>query len=128
MQAGLDAVWPLTPELFRAHAVESRLAADGVAVDPSQLRDEFVAVVEQVLEAARLRHPADGGGEAGGDIAERSDDPGLNGVDRAGRGGDAEASGLQPGGGGRDGVHGEELVAILDEMQGLARAMPGSTW
>jgi ring-1,2-phenylacetyl-CoA epoxidase subunit PaaC len=29
---------------------------------------------------------------------------------------------------GRDGMHSDELVAILDEMQGLARSMPGSTW
>jgi len=102
MQAGIDAVWPLTAELFRAHAVESRLAAGGVAVDPSPLRDEFVAVIEQVREAATLRQP----------------------------GGGVDTSGLEPveAGGGRDGVHGPELVAILDEMQGLARAMPGSTW
>lgn len=100
MQAGLDAVWPLTAELFRPHAIESRLAAAGVAVDSSRLRDEFVAVVEQVQEAATLRHPADGG----------VDTSGLESV------------------GGRDGVHGEKLVAILEEMQGLARAMPGSTW
>ncbi|GAA0529984.1 phenylacetate-CoA oxygenase subunit PaaC [Paractinoplanes ferrugineus] len=35
---------------------------------------------------------------------------------------------LQEGTGGRDGVHGPELVEILTEMQELARANPGGVW
>jgi ring-1,2-phenylacetyl-CoA epoxidase subunit PaaC len=58
MQAAVDAVWPLTGELFRAHEIESRLAAAGVAVDPAQVRGEFTGVLDQVLEAGTLRHPA----------------------------------------------------------------------
>jgi ring-1,2-phenylacetyl-CoA epoxidase subunit PaaC len=130
MQAGLDAVWPLTAELFRPHVIESRLAAAGVAVDPSQLRDEFVAVVEQVLEAATLRHPADHGRDTGaGGSGAGGAGAGGAGAGGAGTGG-AGTGGLEAAGagGGRDGAHGAELVAILDEMQGLARAMPGSTW
>jgi ring-1,2-phenylacetyl-CoA epoxidase subunit PaaC len=97
MQVALDAVWPLTAELFETHEIESRVAAAGVGVDPSELRDEFEAVFEQVLAAAKLRAATKVGGSA-------------------------------VSGGGRDGVHGPELVAILGEMQELARAMPGSTW
>jgi ring-1,2-phenylacetyl-CoA epoxidase subunit PaaC len=94
MQAGLEAVWPLTAGLFEPHEIESRLAAVGVAVDPREPKAEFEAVVDQVLAAATLQQPALGGGAPGG----------------------------------RDGVHGKELVAILEEMQGLARGLPGSTW
>lgn len=94
MQAGLDAIWPLTGELFRTHEIESRLAGVGLAVDPGELRAEFDAVVAQVLAAATLRQPASPAALADG----------------------------------RDGQHGDEVVAILDEMQGLARSLPGSTW
>jgi ring-1,2-phenylacetyl-CoA epoxidase subunit PaaC len=38
------------------------------------------------------------------------------------------AAGPAPGRPGRDGGHGPELAGILDEMQELARAMPGSVW
>ena len=54
MQHAMDAVRPLTGELFRPHAVEQRLAAAGVAVDPVQLRPEFDDVLAQVLTAATL--------------------------------------------------------------------------
>lgn len=38
-------------------------------------------------------------------------------------------AGARPGvGGGRDGVHSEELDALLAEMQSVARAHPGATW
>jgi ring-1,2-phenylacetyl-CoA epoxidase subunit PaaC len=69
MQAGLDAVWLLTGELFRPHEVEARLAAAGVGVDPAELRAEFDAVLAQVLAASTLNPPAtaagDGAGRAG---------------------------------------------------------------
>jgi ring-1,2-phenylacetyl-CoA epoxidase subunit PaaC len=109
MQAALDAVWPLTDELFRPHETELGLVAVGVAVDPSELRDEFAAVFEQVVAAATVRKPTSPAGAGSSSGA-----PGAEAADRAGTG--------------RDGVHGPELVAILEEMQGLARAMPGSTW
>ncbi|GLW11804.1 phenylacetate-CoA oxygenase subunit PaaI [Microtetraspora sp. NBRC 13810] len=57
MAAGLAAVWPLTGELFAAHEVETRLVAAGVAVDPAGLREEFGAVLRQVLAAATLDAP-----------------------------------------------------------------------
>lgn len=96
MQAAIDAVWPLTGELFAPHPTELRLAEQGVAVDPSELRDEFDGVLTEVLRVATLGRPTVPAGPA----------PGR----------------------GRDGVHGDELTEILDEMQGLARATPGGAW
>ncbi|MEV4704400.1 1,2-phenylacetyl-CoA epoxidase subunit PaaC [Actinoplanes sp. NPDC049316] len=55
MQAAVDAVLPLTAELFAVSDVEHRLAGLGVAVDPSTLREEVDAVWGQVLQAATLR-------------------------------------------------------------------------
>jgi len=101
MQRAADAVTPLLLELFQPHPIESTLAAAGVAVDPSTLRAEFDAVWAQVLEAATLR-PATGG----------------TGLD--------DVSG--PRDGGRDGVHSPALGPILQEMQGLARSLPGGVW
>jgi ring-1,2-phenylacetyl-CoA epoxidase subunit PaaC len=55
MQAGLDAVWPLTGELFTPHPVEAALP--GVAADVAALRAEFDAAVDAVLAEATLRKP-----------------------------------------------------------------------
>ncbi|HEY2316082.1 MAG TPA: 1,2-phenylacetyl-CoA epoxidase subunit PaaC [Streptosporangiaceae bacterium] len=98
VQAGLAAVAPLAPELFELSAAERRLAAAGVAVDPADLRDEFEAVVGQVLAEAELDWP-----EAAG----------LAGV---------------AGQAGRAGVHTEAMGFLLAELQSVARAMPGATW
>ncbi len=98
MAAGLAAVAPLVPELFEPSAVERRLAAAGVAVDPAGVRAEFDAVLAEVLAGAGLDWP---------------DAPGLATV--AGRAG-------------REGVHTEALGYLLAEMQSVARAMPGATW
>jgi ring-1,2-phenylacetyl-CoA epoxidase subunit PaaC len=66
MQDGVAAVWPQVGELFRSHPVEERLAAAGVGVDPSSLREEFDTVVAQVLEKATLTLPAEAAGEIAG--------------------------------------------------------------
>src|SRR5215475_5493211 len=55
MQAGLDAVWPLTGELFAPHPVEAALP--GVAADVAALRPEFDAAIDAVLAEATLRKP-----------------------------------------------------------------------
>jgi ring-1,2-phenylacetyl-CoA epoxidase subunit PaaC len=57
-QAGADAVWPLLGEVFVATDLERRLTEAGVAVDPSEVRDEVVDVLTRVLEQATLRVPA----------------------------------------------------------------------
>jgi ring-1,2-phenylacetyl-CoA epoxidase subunit PaaC len=98
MAAGLAAVAPLVPELFEPTAVEQRLAAARVAVDPARLRPEYDAVVARVLAEATLDMP---------------DGPAL-----------ARVSGQA----GRDGVHTEVMGYLLAELQSVARAMPGATW
>ena len=69
MQAAVDAVLPLTAELYATHEIERRLSGAGVAVDPSTLRGEVDAVWEQVLRVATLHPvpvPASGEGRDGG--------------------------------------------------------------
>ncbi|GIM94004.1 1,2-phenylacetyl-CoA epoxidase subunit PaaC [Paractinoplanes toevensis] len=96
MRAAVDAVEPPAGELFEPHEVELRLAAAGVAVDPSALREEYDGVLAEVHRVATLPPPPP-----------------------------FEAATV---GAGRDGVHGPELVEILNEMQELARAVPGGVW
>jgi ring-1,2-phenylacetyl-CoA epoxidase subunit PaaC len=98
MAAGLEAVAPLVFELFEPTAVERRLAAAEVAVDPAELRTEYDAVLARVLAEATLDAP---------------DRPAL-----------ARVSGLA----GRDGVHTEVMGYLLAELQSVARAMPRATW
>jgi ring-1,2-phenylacetyl-CoA epoxidase subunit PaaC len=105
MQAGIDAVWPLLPELFRAHPVEALLAGAGVAADPRDLRAEVEAVLDQVLTAATLTAP-------------HADTQAA----------DPQAAGTQAAGNGRDGEHTEALTEILGELQEIARATPGGAW
>ncbi|GIF26025.1 ring-1,2-phenylacetyl-CoA epoxidase subunit PaaC [Actinoplanes tereljensis] len=57
MRAAVDAVEPLAGELFVPHAIELRLTAAGVAVDPSALREEYDAVLAEVHRVAALPPP-----------------------------------------------------------------------
>jgi ring-1,2-phenylacetyl-CoA epoxidase subunit PaaC len=56
-QTGVDAVWPLLAELFSPTDLEVRLAAAGIAVDPSSVRDEVHEVLTHVLGRATLTLP-----------------------------------------------------------------------
>ncbi len=58
MQAGLEAVWPLVPELFRPDPLAAALP--GVAADPGPLRAEFDQVIGAVLAEATLARPEAG--------------------------------------------------------------------
>ncbi|GIE83045.1 phenylacetate-CoA oxygenase subunit PaaI [Actinoplanes philippinensis] len=100
MAAAVDALTPVLGELFQPHPVETRLAAEGVAVDPAGLRATFDDIWAYVLTTATL-------------------DPAAAPAVTSSTGAPA---------GGRDGVHGPELGEILDEMQGLARSVPGGAW
>jgi ring-1,2-phenylacetyl-CoA epoxidase subunit PaaC len=57
-QSAVEALWPLTADLFGATDVEARLAEAGVAVDPAALRGEVHAVLTEVLTQATLTVPA----------------------------------------------------------------------
>ena len=126
MRAALDAVRPLLGELFRPHEIELRLAAAGVAVDPSGLRPEFDAVLTEVCRAATLAPLPVGDGDESVDALPAAEVRGVEATDsQVTRATAGIAGGAGPG---RDGIHGAELTGILDEMQELARAMPGGAW
>ncbi len=57
MVRGLALTWPYVEELFRTTDVEERLVGVGVGVDPADVREEFHAVLAQVLGAADLTVP-----------------------------------------------------------------------
>ena len=96
--AGFEGLWPWWGELVESHPVEAAVAADGVGVDPTTLREECEGVLDQVMTACDLPRP---------DVPSR------------------EGTG---GGRGRDGRHTEELSRLLTEMQVVARAHPEGTW
>jgi ring-1,2-phenylacetyl-CoA epoxidase subunit PaaC len=59
VQAGLDALWKFTSELFAPGAVDEEAAAASLGPDPASLRAAWSANVEQVLAEATLKKPAD---------------------------------------------------------------------
>lgn len=59
VQAGLDALWKFTGELFAPGAVDEEAAAAGLGPDPASLRAAWTANVDQVLSEATLKKPAD---------------------------------------------------------------------
>ena len=145
MQSAIDALWPLLAEL---EYEPSPLA-------PTTWRPEFDAVMAQILTAATLKEPMAAAASfsteapdavSAVDNAEEMSPPGatLPPTHRGGGGGGARNSDfdISPlagsghdgvhtpalAGSGRDGVHTPALAEILDEMQGLARSVPGGVW
>jgi ring-1,2-phenylacetyl-CoA epoxidase subunit PaaC len=56
-QAAFDGIWPYAFELFESDAVTEEVAASGVGVDPSTLRDAWQTTVTNVLRSATLTEP-----------------------------------------------------------------------
>lgn len=54
MQAGLDALWPYTAELFDSDELVRRL---DVAIDPSTLKDEWERRINQVIDESTCTRP-----------------------------------------------------------------------
>ena len=81
IQTAFDAEWAYVDELFDVSYVDPRLVEQGVAVDPTDLRDSFEQRIADVLVQATLRlpstTPAPGGGRGG--------QPGLRQPDRGSR-------------------------------------------
>jgi ring-1,2-phenylacetyl-CoA epoxidase subunit PaaC len=65
-QAGLDAVWPYTHELFTDDELAGRVADRGVGPLPSLLRDGWLGTVQPLLTEATLTIPADDWRPSGG--------------------------------------------------------------
>ncbi len=57
MQAGLEAEWPYAEELFDSDPHDPALVEEGIAVDPSSLRDRWLKRVSEVLTEATLSLP-----------------------------------------------------------------------
>ena len=96
--AALAGVWPLRWELDRVHAVETALAAAGVAVEPAAVADEVEVLLAHVLTTGELETP------------------------------EVKRIGPHGGLAGRDGRHTEALGRMLAEMQSVARAHPLGAW
>jgi len=65
-QAALDDLWPYVAELFEADDLDREVAASGFGVDPSTLRNDFDAAVEEIIARATLKKPAERFGQRGG--------------------------------------------------------------
>ncbi len=98
LDAALEQVWPLFPELLQAHPVEVAMAESGVGVDPRTVADAVHVVLAQVFA--------------------------LSGVEQPTKAPLAAVQGRQ----GRDGMHTEALSLLLAEMQVVARAHPSGRW
>jgi ring-1,2-phenylacetyl-CoA epoxidase subunit PaaC len=72
-QTALDDLWPYVPELFEADDLDRDVAASGFGVDPSALREDFDAAIDDVLARATLRKPAEGRGQRGGKSGRHSE-------------------------------------------------------
>ncbi|HET9865551.1 MAG TPA: 1,2-phenylacetyl-CoA epoxidase subunit PaaC [Steroidobacteraceae bacterium] len=58
MQAAVDELWTYTGEMFDGDELEVRIAAAGIGVDPSRLRELWLAYVREVLSEATLKIPS----------------------------------------------------------------------
>lgn len=58
MQAAVDELWMYTGEMFNVDETEELLAAQGLACDPTTLKDAWLAMVREVFAEATLALPA----------------------------------------------------------------------
>lgn len=65
-QDALDELWSYAGEMFETDAVEQKLIAQGVAVDPASLRPEWQRSMDEVLAEATLAKPAASWMQSGG--------------------------------------------------------------
>ena len=72
-QAALDDLWPYVGELFEADDLDREVAASGFGVDPSSLRGDFDAAVDEVLERATLVKPPPRPDQRGGKSGRHSE-------------------------------------------------------
>jgi ring-1,2-phenylacetyl-CoA epoxidase subunit PaaC len=70
LQAGLDAMWPYTVEMFASDDLVRRLP---VAVDPSTLRDEWNRRVTQVIDESTCARPTSSYQHSGGRVGRHTE-------------------------------------------------------
>lgn len=73
VQRSVNDTWRFTGELFEADDVDRRLAAQGIAVDPSVVRDAWHAQMSEVLATATLTVPIAGFSRRGGRAGKHSE-------------------------------------------------------
>ncbi|MFN5348406.1 MAG: 1,2-phenylacetyl-CoA epoxidase subunit PaaC [Polaromonas sp.] len=66
MQEAVNKLWPYTNEWFEQDAVDEQCVAEGLAPDPSSLKDAWHATVASVLKQATLEMPGYTGHQRGG--------------------------------------------------------------
>jgi ring-1,2-phenylacetyl-CoA epoxidase subunit PaaC len=59
MQAALDKLWPYVAELFAADAIDEEACGSGLGPRWAELREDWMAEVGPLLQAATLQPPAD---------------------------------------------------------------------
>ncbi len=57
MQEALDYLWPYVGEMFVSDEIDAKMAAEGIAPDPAELRGEYDALTARVLSEATLTIP-----------------------------------------------------------------------
>ena len=72
-QGALDDVWPYVPELFDPDDLDREVAALGFGVDPSTLRGDFDAALDEVFLRATLKRPLELHGQRGGKSGRHSE-------------------------------------------------------
>ena len=72
-QAALDDLWPYVGELFEPDDLDLKVAASGFGVDPSRLRGDFDAAIDDVLERATLMKPRPRSPQRGGKSGRHSE-------------------------------------------------------
>jgi ring-1,2-phenylacetyl-CoA epoxidase subunit PaaC len=75
MQAGLDAMWPYTAELFMADPLVAELP--GIAVDPQALRPAWETSVRAVIDQATLDMPSSTWEPRGGRVGKHTESFGF---------------------------------------------------
>lgn len=74
MQAGLDALWPYTAELFESDALVQRLS---VAVDPSTLHEAWLGRVLGVIDESTCERPSSSYQHTGGRLGRHTEHMGY---------------------------------------------------
>ncbi|NRA86119.1 MAG: phenylacetate-CoA oxygenase subunit PaaC [Rhizobiales bacterium] len=54
MQTAADEIWRFTAEMFETDEIEMALIADGVAIDPKEIQDEWLSYIQEIFEMATL--------------------------------------------------------------------------
>ena len=77
LQRAVDDLWGYTDEIFEVDTITAGLIADGVAVDPTLLREDWHAAVSRVMAEADLSQPSPGWSVEGGRRGIHTDDLGF---------------------------------------------------